>query len=299
MRAADARGLGNRESRIRSNAASRSTGSGSPYPDGPWPYVTTAVKSLKLDIPSAATSPARTVTWIGPFCGTASLSRTVARRRSYDTLRDLHPVAEDDRPPPLHPRGEAVEADLAGRGGVEGLVEAEEDRGDRLPRMRDRDDSRDARRRRVKSADTPPDSIGEPEVAVGADRQVAWGICEWPGERELGEGARRRDPADRGAGPGEPEVAVGADRQVDGVACREREPGEAPAGVIRPIARRCPSGRDVGEPEVAVGADRQACRAVILNAIDGARPDESGPIVTSGNQRLPSGPTVSGPEACQ
>ena len=43
-------------------AASRRRRSGSPNSGRPWPYVTTAVKSLKLDIPSAATSPARTVT---------------------------------------------------------------------------------------------------------------------------------------------------------------------------------------------------------------------------------------------
>jgi hypothetical protein len=58
---------------------------GSPDPGRPWLYVTTAVKSLVLDIPSAATSPARTVTWTGPFCGTASLSRTECAARSYET----------------------------------------------------------------------------------------------------------------------------------------------------------------------------------------------------------------------
>ena len=61
------------------------SGSGPPNFGGPWPYLTTAVKSLKLDIPSAATSPARTVTWTGLLCGTASLSRTVCAARSYDT----------------------------------------------------------------------------------------------------------------------------------------------------------------------------------------------------------------------
>ena len=55
-------------------------------------YVTTAVKSLELDIPSAATSPARTVTWTGPFCGTASLSRTACAARSYDTRAIFTPL---------------------------------------------------------------------------------------------------------------------------------------------------------------------------------------------------------------
>ena len=54
--------------------------------------MTTAVKSLELDIPSAATSPARTVTWTGPFCGLASLSRTACVVPSYDTRAILTPL---------------------------------------------------------------------------------------------------------------------------------------------------------------------------------------------------------------
>ena len=44
-----------------------------------------AVRSLELDIPSAATIPARTVTRTGPFCGAASLSLTACAARSYHT----------------------------------------------------------------------------------------------------------------------------------------------------------------------------------------------------------------------
>jgi hypothetical protein len=50
------------------------------------------MKSLKLDIPSAATIPARTVTWTGPFCGTASSSLTVCAVPLYDTLAIFTPL---------------------------------------------------------------------------------------------------------------------------------------------------------------------------------------------------------------
>ena len=107
--------------------------------------------------------------------------------------------------------------------------------------------------------------LGEPEVAVGADRQSRPGMAIACRERELGDGARRRDPADRGTGRrilGEPEVAVGADRQVgwDAIACRERELGDG-------ARRRDPADR--GGP--------------------------AGRVAYSGNQRLPSGPTVRSP----
>src|SRR5262249_46351539 len=45
-----------------SETASRRGGSGPPYPGKPRVYLTIAVNSLKLDTPSAATIPARTVT---------------------------------------------------------------------------------------------------------------------------------------------------------------------------------------------------------------------------------------------
>ena len=92
------------------------------------------------------------------------------------------------------------------------------------------------------------------------------------GERELGDGARWRDPADRSeCRLGEPEVAVGADRQVAWESCR---PGSgnsvmAPAGVIRPIRR--PVVETCGEPEVAVGADRQVARASCRSREAGTR----------------------------
>src|SRR5262249_13702885 len=84
---------------------------------------------------------------------------------------------------------------------------------------RRRDPADSARNRGVAA---PDDRLGEPEIAVGADRPIAPGPC---GDRELGEDARGRDPADS-AGFGEPEVAVGTDGELAPAGRGERELGE-------------------------------------------------------------------------
>ena len=64
------------------------------------------------------------------------------------------------------------------------------------------------------------------------------------GNRELGDDAGRRDPADLVASTfGEPEVAVRAGRDADGLAAGrgDGELGDAPAVVIRPILLASPS----------------------------------------------------------
>src|SRR4051812_31454042 len=106
----------------------------------------------------------------------------------------------------------------------------------------------------------PEGSFAEIEVAVRTERQPGRSPTR-RGEGELGDGTRRRDPADsttsRSMGDwirenlGEPEIAIGADRQsaIGGTSQESRELGDGTQG-------RDPANPKIGEirgePEVAV-----------------------------------------------